>query len=289
MKRLLSLGLPVLALALSLALVSCGSDGSSDNGTPETVTFISTSGDATYTLTVTQGAARATYHPVNGDTYVLTITRPGSPARTSSGTVTVSIQSGNTVLALSSGIDLKVTISSSGGVTRIEGTITTNAGNEQAPGAVTPPGSGNDETDGTNPGNTNPGGGDGQKGVTIADFQGTWRHVFHPGTEFETSLFYTFTGNRYRWRRHLHNIGWDDSGEANGIFLFNDTHISFVPDNDKDRDGLIATGPVMPYKLSANAFMLQIKSGPWDDDWFSFNSAEDAMNNGQPTLVYIKQ
>ena len=101
------------------------------------MTHTSVAGDATYRLTITENTSRAAYAPQTGDTYVLTITRAGS-TRTSSGTVIVSAQGGNTILSLSGGVNLSVTITSGGGMTRIEGTITTNAGSEEAPGEVSP-------------------------------------------------------------------------------------------------------------------------------------------------------
>ena len=135
-KKDVFLGLLVCVLIL-FTHVSCDSDNGSST-TPETVTFTSREGGATYTLVVSKNINRATYSPVTGDTYVLTITKAGSPAKTSSGTVTVSTPGTNTVLNLSGGVNLTVTISNGGEMLRIEGTITTNAGNEEAPGEVAP-------------------------------------------------------------------------------------------------------------------------------------------------------
>jgi len=212
------LGLLVFTFAFS-AIVSCDTSNSS-SATPETVTYNSIVGDTTYTLTVTQNPSRATYRPATGDTYVLTITKPGSPPKTSNGTVTVSTQGTDTVLALSNGIDLKVTVSSSGNMTRIEGTITTTAGSEDAPGEVVP------ETPAPPVGNS---------------VVGTWRGSMTDGTRSATYTFTFRADNTFTGVADFEDDGEIYSDSVDGTYSMSGNTIYIVAD-DEEWDPVTFTG-----------------------------------------------
>jgi hypothetical protein len=121
--------------------VSCDdSKNSSDDVTPGTVTYISTAGELTYTLAVTQNLNRAAYAPQANDTYTLEIAE-GTTIRRSNGRITnVSVTAGNTVLRLSNGTNLSVTINITGMI-NIDGTINIAGGQtHEASGSLTPEG-----------------------------------------------------------------------------------------------------------------------------------------------------
>jgi len=129
-----------LLLAFALALLSCDKGvGYTDDPvvTPETITYVSTGEGVTYTLKITQKLNKAAYTPVTGDSYVLSIERDGT-TKTSSGTVTVSSSGSNRVFSLSNGTNARITVNSSGGMVRIEGTINTNDGTVQGSGDISP-------------------------------------------------------------------------------------------------------------------------------------------------------
>ena len=90
MKKFITIGLPLLLLALVLAGCNnpAGDSGNQGGGSPPgAVSYEYIKGESTYKLTITQSPAKAAYTPVPGDTYVLIIIT-GDVTKTSSGTIT---------------------------------------------------------------------------------------------------------------------------------------------------------------------------------------------------------
>jgi hypothetical protein len=135
-------------LALGLAFLSCDIDIDPVVVNPETVTYTSTAGGVTYRLAVVQNVIRAAYNPQMGDIYVFEIVE-GTNTKHSNGQIAnVSVAGANTILNLSNGTNLSVTISNNRMI-RVDGTINI-SGSEphDASGPVNPQGAGGDQNGG---------------------------------------------------------------------------------------------------------------------------------------------
>ena len=128
MENLLKL-LGIIVVVFAFVNIAC--DNGSSNG-ENSVSYTSTAGETTYTLSITQNTNR--YVITTGDTYVLAIINSRT-TKNSSGTVTVS--GGGSTLVLSGGTDVRVTIDG-GRMISITGTIQTNDGIVEGPGSLTP-------------------------------------------------------------------------------------------------------------------------------------------------------
>jgi hypothetical protein len=90
----------------------------------------------TYKLSITKNTGKAAFTPESGDSYTLTITYANGTTKTSTGTVA---SNSGTELVFAGATSFTVTITSSGTMTKIEGTITLDDKTTvAAPGAVTP-------------------------------------------------------------------------------------------------------------------------------------------------------
>jgi hypothetical protein len=120
-------------LAFGLAFSSCGDGGETPLGS---VSYVYTKNGTTYSLTITENAARAAYAPANGDTYLLLIisnggtnTSKGIVAFVKGGVLTLKPENSSTVFTA------KV---SGGSITSIEGTITLTGSDGTVQGPDTP-------------------------------------------------------------------------------------------------------------------------------------------------------
>jgi hypothetical protein len=161
-------GILVMALVFGMAFVGCSGDDGSTGG--DSVEYTSKdSGGNTYKLTITKNTNKAAYTPASGDNYKLTITYAKGPTKTSTGTI-ASYTSTVITLESAKGGTFTVTITTSGTMTKIEGTITLDDGTTAgAPGALTPQ-------------VNNPGGG------TDPALNGTWVAVPVAGETYELKL-----------------------------------------------------------------------------------------------------
>jgi len=140
-RKNLLLGILAITLVFTMMAVGCGNDSTDDNG-PKPIKFISTdtSGN-TYTLVVTPGKANKI---AKDDSYVLTISITGQPDKVSKGTISNVSENGTlTMQPKNSEGTFTVTVTDSGQMTEISGSITVGEGEGQsvtAPGEVTPQG-----------------------------------------------------------------------------------------------------------------------------------------------------
>jgi len=123
-----NLWMGILALTLVFGMTAVGCDnGSTDN--TQSVTYKSAGSDgSTYILTVTKNTAR--YAAKEGDSYVLTIKMTGQPDKVSKGTVSeIGADGALTLQPNNSGSEtFTVTVTGSGQMTEIRGTITVGDG-----------------------------------------------------------------------------------------------------------------------------------------------------------------
>ena len=114
MKRnILWMGMLAMVQAFGMAVVGCddGSGGSDGDPTPQTVTYSGTADGTIYTLIITDNTA-----------YVLTLTGTGG-TKTSSGTVTVTVNGSTFTLKPSNATETFTAIVSSGGISGFTGNI----------------------------------------------------------------------------------------------------------------------------------------------------------------------
>jgi len=150
MKKLLLILLAV-ALVFTMTVVGCDDSPTNKhqtNDAPQTVKYesIDASGN-TYILTITEKTSRAAYTVTKGDSYTLTIKQQGQPDKESKGTVSTIKDDGELTMKPKKEDSEPFGVSvNDGKMTAITGTITLEDGGKiQAPGAVTPVGSGGDE------------------------------------------------------------------------------------------------------------------------------------------------
>jgi len=151
MKNLLLL-LPAILLALTMTVVGCNNSPTNDNhqtnDAPQMLKYesIDVWGN-TYILTITEKTSRAAYTVTKGDSYALTIKQQGQPDKESKGTVSTIKDDGELTMKPTKADSEPFGVSvNDGKMTAITGTITLEDGGKiQAPGAVTPVGSGGDE------------------------------------------------------------------------------------------------------------------------------------------------
>ena len=130
----------ILAIIFTLTFVNCdngGGPGKSSDGLPVTrdpVSYTGTDGGVTYTLKIEDGSGRAVLTPRANDKYTLT-----AGGKTSTGIVNSFINGILDLKPSNAQITFKVTISGSGNIIELTGTITyTDNSTAQAPGAVAP-------------------------------------------------------------------------------------------------------------------------------------------------------
>ncbi|MCL2129592.1 MAG: hypothetical protein FWH35_04470 [Treponema sp.] len=133
------------AVLLMFTLVGCGSNGAADDDDLQSVTYKGTAGGVTYTLTITENAAR--YTPQIGDSYELT---RSSDTKKSTGTVS-GVGAILTLQPSESGAS-KFTVTVSGAnISAMSGTIAWDGGStDPAPAALTPSGGNDDKPDSPN-------------------------------------------------------------------------------------------------------------------------------------------
>jgi len=207
------LGIIGLMLVIGFSMVACGgSDDDSGGGSnnPNPIKFISTdTAGNTYTLIITPAVANTI---AAGNSYELTI-KSGQTSKVSKGTITFVTGSG--VLTMqpktSGSVTFTITVTGSGQMTNISGTIAVEGGETvTGPGQVTPEGGG-----GNNPGS---GGGD------VNPFFGEW---YEPNN-FNLNIFCDI------------NLTWDafyrvekDSNyvELKGTYNYNGNSATFTENN----------------------------------------------------------
>jgi hypothetical protein len=124
------IGVIAIIAVITFSMTACPSL-EDDDPTPETVTYSGRADGKTYTLTITENTGR--YLAKNGDSYVLTV-----GTKTSSGTVTVNVNTLTLKPSRPGAAAFTVTVSSSG-ITAMSGTITFDDGTaEPAPDSITP-------------------------------------------------------------------------------------------------------------------------------------------------------
>jgi len=121
-------------LVFGLWFTACDTGGG-EKYDPVVYTSKDASGN-TYKLSITKNTGKVAFTPANGDNYTLTITYANGTTKTSTGTVA---SYSGTELVFAGATSFTVTITSSGTMTKIEGTITLDDNTTvAAPGAVTP-------------------------------------------------------------------------------------------------------------------------------------------------------
>jgi hypothetical protein len=133
-KRNLWLGILAMLLVFGLCFTACSTDSGEKN---DTLVYTSKdSGGNTYKLEITKNASKAAFTPESGDNYKLTITYMNGTTKTSTGTVA---SYSSTAISFEGATSFTVTITSSGRMTEIKGTIPLDDNTTvTAPGAVTP-------------------------------------------------------------------------------------------------------------------------------------------------------
>jgi hypothetical protein len=146
-----------IVLAFGLAFTACGCDDTTRTSY-DPIVHQSYNGGTAYKLEITKNTGKAAFTPAAGDFFILTITKAGAAPKVSSGSIQY-VTGGNTfTLIHSGGGTFSVTISSSGGMISIAGSIPLDDGTaEPGPGEVstTPPsGDNNNGNSGNNNGNS---------------------------------------------------------------------------------------------------------------------------------------
>lgn len=129
------LGILVMVSVFGITVAGCGSGGSGGGGAQTGTYTGKTADNETYTLKIT-GSGRAAFSPQTGDSYELT-----AGSKKSTGTVDKVAGGVLTLKPSNSEEKFNVTVTSSGGITAISGTITwSDNKTETAPGALSPSG-----------------------------------------------------------------------------------------------------------------------------------------------------
>jgi len=155
-KKNLWLGILAMVLVFGIWFTACDSNGGGKYD-PIVYTGNDASGN-TYKLEITKNTGKAAFTPASGDPYTMTVTYANGTTKTSTGTIgsysstnsgtTITLVSNNTTTFVGA-TSLTITITSSGTITKIEGTIPFNDNTTAAaPGTLSP--------QGNNPGGTEP-------------------------------------------------------------------------------------------------------------------------------------
>jgi hypothetical protein len=223
----------ITALILTLALASCGESGNSgdsntggNSGAPQTVSYSGTASGETYTLIITESAAR--YAAKTGDTYVLIV---GSDI--SSGTVSSVAGSVLTLKPSNNSAPTFTATVSSAGITAMNGTITFKGDStKSAPATISGSGSGS--------------------AVSDSSIIGTWAGESYAG-------IFTFTANG-TWTQERDGItvfGKGTYATSGSKLIITTTHMWESKENE-GKGGLIEYPPdywqtnIVDYSISGN-------------------------------------